>query len=52
MTVFPIFLKVGAVSRRRLTIYNGAQAPNRQQELAPTENIEIRVHQGRRLGHA
>ncbi len=36
---------VGAVSRRRLTAYDSAQAPVRQQELAPTKNIEIPVHQ-------
>ena len=35
---------VGAVARRRLTMYNGAQAPDRQQELAPTKNIEIPIH--------
>ena len=35
---------VGAVSRRRLTVYDSTQAPVRQQELAPTKNIEIPEH--------
>jgi len=32
------------VGRRRLTMYNDAEAPGRQQELAPTKNIEIPEH--------
>jgi len=35
---------VGAVFRRRLTVYDSARAPVRQQGWAPTKNIEIPVH--------
>ena len=38
------YLLVGAVSWRRLAMHNGEQAPGRQQELAPTNDIEIPIH--------